>query len=101
MLKLKYSTKINLLESIITQASSITKVPHKKNNDAAKVNSGLNSAFNFDNYVTGRANQLARAAAIQVAENPGTAYNPLFIYGGVGLGKTHLLQAIGNELKQA
>ncbi|HSI38758.1 MAG TPA: chromosomal replication initiator protein DnaA [Methylotenera sp.] len=63
-------------------------------------NSGLNASFNFGNYVTGRANQLARAAAIQVAENPGTAYNPLFIYGGVGLGKTHLLQAIGNELKQ-
>lgn len=63
-------------------------------------NSGLNTSFNFGNYVTGRANQLARAAAIQVAENPGNAYNPLFIYGGVGLGKTHLLQAIGNELKQ-
>lgn len=62
--------------------------------------SGLNASFNFDNFVTGRANQLARAAAIQVANNPGTAYNPLFIYGGVGLGKTHLLQAIGNHLKQ-
>jgi len=62
--------------------------------------SGLNLAFNFDNYVTGRANQLARAAAIQVADNPGQAYNPLFIYGGVGLGKTHLLQAIGNQLKK-
>lgn len=62
--------------------------------------SGLNPSFNFSNYVTGRANQLARAAAIQVAQNPGNAYNPLFIYGGVGLGKTHLLQAIGNELKQ-
>ncbi len=62
--------------------------------------SGLNASFLFDNYVTGRANQLARAAAIQVAENPGQAYNPLFIYGGVGLGKTHLLQAIGNHLKQ-
>jgi chromosomal replication initiator protein len=62
--------------------------------------SGLNPSFNFDNYVTGRANQLARAAAIQVADNHGKAYNPLFIYGGVGLGKTHLLQAIGNQLKQ-
>ena len=61
--------------------------------------SGLNTSFNFENYVTGRANQLARAAAIQVADNPGQAYNPLFIYGGVGLGKTHLLQAIGNQLK--
>lgn len=56
----------------------------------------LNPIFNFDTLVTGKANQLARAAAIQVAENPGTAYNPLFIYGGVGLGKTHLIQAIGN-----
>lgn len=65
-----------------------------------KEHSGLNPSFNFDNYVTGRANQLARAAAIQVAENPGKAYNPLFIYGGVGLGKTHLLQAIGNHLQQ-
>jgi chromosomal replication initiator protein len=70
------------------------------NKRAAERASGLNPSFNFDNYVTGRANQLARAAAIQVADNPGQAYNPLFIYGGVGLGKTHLLQAIGNQLKQ-
>jgi chromosomal replication initiator protein len=58
----------------------------------------LNASFTFDSFVTGKANQLARAAAMQVAGNPGDAYNPLFIYGGVGLGKTHLLQAIGNEL---
>src|SRR5690606_34133280 len=56
-------------------------------------------SFNYDNFVTGKANQLARAAAIQVADNPGTAYNPLFIYSGTGLNKTHLLQAIGNYLK--
>src|SRR3954468_10001015 len=58
----------------------------------------LNRAFTFDSFVTGKANQLGRAAAIQVAENPGISYNPLFIYGGVGLGKTHLLQAIGNHV---
>ena len=60
--------------------------------------SRLNRGFSFDSFVTGKANQLARAAAIQVAENPGTSYNPLFVYGGVGLGKTHLVQAIGNQL---
>ena len=56
----------------------------------------LNPAFTFDSFVTGRGNQLARAAALQVCDNPAKAYNPLFIYGGVGLGKTHLVQAIGN-----
>jgi len=60
----------------------------------------LNRSFTFENFVTGKANQLARAAAVQVAENPGISYNPLFIYGGVGLGKTHLVQAIGNHLAE-
>ena len=60
--------------------------------------SRLNRGFSFDSFVTGKANQLARAAAIQVSENPGISYNPLFVYGGVGLGKTHLVQAIGNQV---
>lgn len=59
---------------------------------------GLIQDFNFDNFVPGKANQLARAAAMQVAENPGTSYNPLFVYGGVGLGKTHLIHAVGNHV---
>ena len=96
----KLSAKIQTKLSKMAANSLDAKPAGKKTVEATKVVSGLNSAFNFDNYVTGRANQLARAAAIQVAENPGAAYNPLFIYGGVGLGKTHLLQAIGNELKK-
>jgi chromosomal replication initiator protein len=62
--------------------------------------SRLNPAFTFDSFVEGKSNQLARAAAVQVGSNPGHAYNPLFIYGGVGLGKTHLMHAIGNAILQ-
>jgi chromosomal replication initiator protein len=62
--------------------------------------SKLNSNLAFENFVTGKANQLAHAAAMQVANFPGTVYNPLFIYGGVGLGKTHLIQSIGNLIKR-
>ena len=58
----------------------------------------INNVLTFDNFVTGNANQLARAAATQVANNPGVSYNPLFLYGGVGLGKTHLIHAIGNQV---
>ncbi|WP_348943863.1 chromosomal replication initiator protein DnaA [Chitinibacter sp. FCG-7] len=71
--------------------------------DAAGSNhelSRLNPGHTFDTLVTGKANQVARAAAMQVAENPGVSYNPLFVYGGVGLGKTHLTQAIGNFVHQ-
>ncbi|VFR23360.1 Chromosomal replication initiator protein DnaA [plant metagenome] len=63
--------------------------------------SRLNTDLTFENFVTGKANQLARAAALQVAENPGISYNPLFLYGGVGLGKTHLIHAIGNAMVAA
>jgi len=60
----------------------------------------LNPAFTFDTHIGGKSNQLARAAARQVGENPGKAYNPLFLYGGVGLGKTHLMQAAGNLVRK-
>lgn len=66
--------------------------------DAVYEKTRLNSTFTFDTLVTGRANDLARAAAYQVALNPGISYNPLFVYGGVGLGKTHLIHALGNEV---
>jgi len=58
----------------------------------------VNPAFTFASFIGGKANQLARAAAFQVGQNPGQAYNPLFVYGATGLGKTHLVQAIGNQL---
>jgi chromosomal replication initiator protein len=82
------------------------KAPEKKTPSAEKPRSKsgnyeksrLFSSFTFDNLVVGKANDLARAAAIQVANNPGGAYNPLFIYGGAGLGKTHLIHAIGNAI---
>jgi chromosomal replication initiator protein len=81
--------------SEVREVESVTSAPKPKVKDQSR----LNPAFTFESFVTGKANQLARAAALQVAENPGNAYNPLFIYGGVGLGKTHLIQAIGNRLQ--
>ena len=80
--------------SVLT-ATEPPATPRLHNRDVSR----LNPAFTFETFVTGKANELARAAATQVAERPGTAYNPLFIYGGVGLGKTHLIQAIGNALR--
>lgn len=60
--------------------------------------SNLNPSFTFESFVEGKSNQIARAASMQIGENPGKAYNPLFIYGGVGLGKTHLMHAVGNAI---
>lgn len=65
---------------------------------AAPATHRLNPGFTFTTFVSGKANQLARAAAQQVSQNPGQAYNPLFVYGATGLGKTHLVQAIGNQM---
>ncbi|MBS0397812.1 MAG: chromosomal replication initiator protein DnaA [Proteobacteria bacterium] len=67
--------------------------------DPAILGSRINPEFTFDNFVEGKSNQLAKAAALQVAGNPGRAYNPLFIYGGVGLGKTHLMHAVANQIR--
>jgi chromosomal replication initiator protein len=71
---------------------------HASDRGPATIASRLNPAFNFQSFVEGKSNQLARAAASQVGENPGTSYNPHFIYGGVGLGKTHLMHAVGNAM---
>jgi chromosomal replication initiator protein len=81
-------------------AAPVAVPPASDTRPKVRETSRLNPVFTFDSFVTGKANQLARAAAMQVAEHPGTAYNPLFIYGGVGLGKTHLLQAIGNLVQE-
>ena len=64
--------------------------------DLRRAGSNLSPEFRFDNFVEGKSNQIARAASMQISKNPGSAYNPLFIYGGVGLGKTHLMHAVGN-----
>ena len=81
-----------MAESPIERAGQVDEV------NLRREQSKINPALTFDSFVTGKANQLARAAAIQVASNPGSSYNPLFLYGGVGLGKTHLIHAIGNQV---
>ncbi|MDR3395829.1 MAG: chromosomal replication initiator protein DnaA [Parasulfuritortus sp.] len=83
-----------------TVSATPAKAPEKTPVDSKSgpTESRLNPHFTFDSFVRGKANDLARAAALQVAENPGSGYNPMFVYGGTGLGKTHLIQAIGNTM---
>ncbi len=80
------------------EAPAVERAEAADDNSIRRDQSRINPALTFDSFVTGKANQLARAAAIQVASNPGSSYNPLFLYGGVGLGKTHLIHAIGNQV---
>ena len=83
-----------------TQADSLPGQPSQSPaiQEQGYLDAGINPEMTFDSFVMGKANQLARAAAIQIANNPGTSYNPLYLFGGVGLGKTHLIQAIGNQV---
>jgi len=85
--------------AVAVPAAAAPEMPAVKPATPLRDISRLNPGFTFDTFVTGKANDLARAAARQVAEKPGSAYNPLFVYGGVGLGKTHLIHAIGNHLR--
>jgi chromosomal replication initiator protein len=99
--QLKHPVEIRLLLAEKETAAPVVNIPaaaEVPQPKALRDISRLNPAFSFGTFVTGKANELARAAATQVAEKPGAAYNPLFIYGGVGLGKTHLIHAIGNHL---
>ena len=103
----EYSAGKNLLVKIevgtrekAAPPPSFTTAPPTPRPEAAHLlGSRLNPEFTFDSFVEGKSNQLARAAALQVAQNPGQAYNPLFFYGGVGLGKTHLMQSVGNMIR--
>lgn len=94
---------VEIIEGVeaITERPTITVEPRigKKETNEAKDN-GLNPRFRLSNYVVGESNDLAVSAAQHIIENPGSRYNPLFLYGGSGYGKTHLIQAIGNELQE-
>jgi len=84
--------------ALVSSDAPIERAKQPEESHSRRDQSRINPALTFDSFVTGKANQLARAAAIQVASNPGISYNPLFLYGGVGLGKTHLIHAIGNQV---
>lgn len=97
----KLDLAIGTSQSVKSTSPVVVELPLKPTrNQPAKFPNRLNKNYTFTTFVEGKSNQLARAAALQISENPGTAYNPLFICGGVGLGKTHCMHAIGNRLME-
>ena len=94
--------KTTVAISVGDQSLATTKTSNEPPQTIIKtaVGAPLNPLYTFEGFVAGKSNQIARAAAIQITENPGTSYNPFFVYGGVGLGKTHLMQSVGNRLNK-
>lgn len=87
-----------LMNTSAAEASSKPNTTTKRNSLSHSYRQGLNERYTFDNFIVGDGNELAFAACQSITQNPGTKYNPLFIYGGVGIGKTHLIQAVGNTI---
>ena len=85
-------------EAVVMPASTLKQAPTRPNGFTHSYRQGLNEKYTFDTFIVGAGNELAYAACQAIAQNPGTKYNPLFIYGGVGIGKTHLVQAVGNAI---
>jgi len=96
-------TDISNTRSAINQQNTTNsfQTHNEKPRSTTPIDHNLNLGFTFENFVEGKSNQLARAASVQVSENPGSTNNPLLLYGGVGLGKTHLMHAVGNRMREA
>ena len=94
----KTTVAISVGDRSLTTTKTSNELPQTK--IKAAVGAPLNPLYTFEGFVAGKSNQIARAAAIQITENPGTSYNPFFVYGGVGLGKTHLMQSVGNRINK-